>query len=93
MREKEIEQALVRAVLARGGVCPKWVAPGFAGVPDRLVFLPHHKFGLVEVKAPHKQPRALQRARHQLFGQLGFRVYVLDDKKKIEEVLHEIETT
>ena len=40
MREKTIEQRLVREVKARGGICPKWVSPGFDGVPDRLVFLP-----------------------------------------------------
>ena len=29
MREKTVEQKLVRAVKAAGGICPKWVAPGF----------------------------------------------------------------
>lgn len=29
MREKEVEQKLVKAVKARGGICPKWVSPGF----------------------------------------------------------------
>lgn len=52
MKEKTIEQRLVKAVKARGGICPKWVSPGFDGVPDRLVFLPGRHFGLVEVKAP-----------------------------------------
>ncbi len=54
MREKAIEQRLVREVKARGGICPKWVSPGFDGVPDRLVFLPGRHFGLVEVKAPRE---------------------------------------
>ena len=52
MREKTIEQKFVKEVKARGGICPKWVSPGFDGVPDRLVFLPGRHFGLVEVKAP-----------------------------------------
>lgn len=93
MREKIIEQALVTSVKARGGICPKWVSPSFAGVPDRLVFLPKGKFGLVEVKAPKQKLRALQVSRHLLFERLGFPVYVLDDKKDIEDILDAIETT
>lgn len=92
MREKEIEQAMVKSVKERGGICPKWVSPSFSGVPDRLVFLPNGKFGLVEVKAPNQCPRALQVSRHKIFERLGFRVYVLDNKKDIEGILDEIET-
>ncbi|CQR25015.1 phage protein [Streptococcus varani] len=93
MREKYIEQGLVKAVKDRGGICPKWVSPSFAGVPDRLVFLPKGKFGLVEVKAPHEKPRKLQVSRHKMFESLGFEVYVLDSVEKIGEVLDAIETT
>ncbi|MCC9826835.1 VRR-NUC domain-containing protein, partial [Streptococcus agalactiae] len=39
MREKVVERKLVSEVRNRGGICPKWVSPSFAGVPDRLVFL------------------------------------------------------
>lgn len=93
MREKYVEQALVRSVKARGGICPKWVSPSFAGVPDRLVFLPNGKIGMVEVKAPGEKPRLLQVSRHRLFERLGFKVHVLDTVEKIGEVLDEIETT
>lgn len=40
MREKTIEQKLVSAVRAKGGIAPKFVSPGFDGVPDRLVLEP-----------------------------------------------------
>ena len=92
MREKVIEQKLASEVLKRGGICPKWVSPSFSGVPDRLVFLPNGKFGLVEVKAPNQHPRALQVSRHKLFQRLGFKVHVLDRVEKIGELLDEIET-
>lgn len=46
MREKEVEQKLVKVVKARGGICPKWVSPGFDGMPDRIVFLPGRYIGL-----------------------------------------------
>ncbi len=89
MREKVVERKLVSEVRNRGGICPKWVSPSFAGVPDRLVFLPSGKFGLVEVKASGEKPRS----RHRLFERLGFKVHVLDRVDKIGEVLDEIETT
>ncbi|HFR3442373.1 TPA: VRR-NUC domain-containing protein [Streptococcus suis] len=93
MREKYVEQALVKSVKARGGICPKWVSPSFSGVPDRLVFLPKGKFGLVEVKAPCQKSRKLQVSRHKLFERLGFKVYVIDCIEMIGEVLDEIDIT
>lgn len=93
MREKSIEQELVKEVKKRGGICPKWVSPGFDGVPDRLVFLPHRKFGLVEVKAPGEKPRPLQVSRHRLLERLGFHTYILDGKGQIGGILDDIQAT
>ncbi len=93
MREKAIEQRLVREVKARGGICPKWVSPGYAGVPDRLVFLPGRHFGLVEVKAPGEKPRALQVSRHRGLEKLGFPTYILDGVEQIGGILDEIQAT
>ncbi|RRN48121.1 VRR-NUC domain-containing protein [Streptococcus suis] len=93
MREKIVEQKLVIEVKKRGGICPKWVSSSFSGVPDRLVFLPKGKFGLVEVKAPDQKPRKLQVSRHKLFERLGFKVYVLDHIEMIGDVLDEIDIT
>lgn len=93
MREKQVEQKLVRAVKARGGICPKFVSPGFDGMPDRIVLLPGRHFGFVEVKAPGEAPRPLQVSRHRLMNKLGFQVYVLDDPEKIGGILDEIQAT
>ena len=93
MREKQIEQKLVSEVKRRGGICPKWVSPGFDGVPDRLVFLPGKHFGMVEVKASGEKSRPLQISRHRLLLRLGFRVYVLDDPEQIGGILDEIQST
>ena len=90
MREKQIEQKLVKAVKDRGGVCPKLVCPAFDGMPDRLVLLPDGHVGFAEVKAPGKKPRTLQLSRHRLLRNLGFRVYVLDDPADIAGILDEI---
>ena len=91
MREKQIEQKLVSEVKRRGGICPKWVSPGFDGVPDRLVFLPGKHFGMVEVKAPGKMPRPLQVSRHRVLEKLGFKTYILDGTEQIQALLDEIE--
>ncbi|MGF7146317.1 hypothetical protein HNQ56_004784 [Anaerotaenia torta] len=90
MREKTIEQKLVKAVKHMGGIAPKLVSPGFDGMPDRIVLLPYGKLGFVEVKAVGGKPRPLQLARHRILRELGFRVYVLDEEKQIESILRKI---
>lgn len=50
--EKEIESKLVKLVKQTGGLCLKWVCPGWAGVPDRIVLLPGGRVIFVELKRP-----------------------------------------
>lgn len=90
MREKLIEQKLVKAVKSRGGICPKLVCPAFDGMPDRLVILPDEHVGFVEVKAPGQKPRPLQLSRHRLLRSLGCQVFTLDDISAIPRMLDEI---
>lgn len=90
MREKEIEQKLVRAVASMDGIAAKLVCPGLDGMPDRLILMPHGCIGFVELKAPGKKPRPLQLIRHRMLQDMGFMVYVIDDVKKIGGVLDEI---
>ena len=90
MREKQIEQRLVKAVKARGGLCPKLVSPGTDGMPDRMVLLPDFHMGFVEVKAPGEKPRPLQQRRHEQLRELGYKVSVLDDPEQIPPILDEI---
>ena len=90
VREKTVEQALVRATQRRGGRALKLVSPAYDGMPDRLVLLPGGRLAFVEVKAPGKNPRPLQESRHRFLRQLGFKVYVLDDPADIASILDEI---
>ncbi len=90
MREKIIEQKLREAVKKRGGIAPKFVSPGFYGMPDRIILLPQGRMAFVEVKAPGEKPRPLQLAKHEALKRLGFRVYVLDSEEQIGEILDEI---
>lgn len=93
MLEKEVEKKLVTAVQLMDGVAVKFVSPGFAGMPDRLVLLPGGRMAFVEVKRPGEQPRPLQKARHRMLQRLGFKVYVLDSVEKIGGIIDEIRTT
>ena len=90
MLERTIEQRLVEAVRKAGGLCPKFVSPGWDGVPDRIVLLTGGKLGFVELKAPGQKLRPLQRRRREQLERLGFRVFVIDGVEQIGGVLHEI---
>ena len=90
MKEKIIEQSLVRAVRAMDGLAPKWVSPGLDGVPDRIVLLPGGRIAFAEIKAPGKKPRPIQEIRIAQLRKLGFRVYVIDKEEQIGGVLDEI---
>lgn len=90
MPEKQLEYLFLTEVKRVGGMALKFVSPGFAGVPDRLVLIPDGKVGFVEVKAPGKHPRPLQMARHKQLRKLGFKVYVLDNPQQIPEIIRDM---
>lgn len=90
MREKTVEQKLVKAVKEKGGICPKLVSPGTDGMPDRMVLMPEARIGFVEVKAPGQKPRPLQIRRQEQLRALGFKSYVLDDPEQIPGIIEEV---
>lgn len=90
MRERQIEQKLVDAVKAAGGIAPKLTCSGFDGMPDRMVLMQGGRIGFIEVKAPGEKPRPLQLSRHRLLRRMGFKVYVLDGAEQIGIILQEI---
>ena len=93
MKEKVVEQKLVKAVRDSGGLALKLICPGFNGVPDRLLLSMGGKVAFVEVKAPGEKPRPLQEHRIAQLRALGFKVYVLDDVKQIGGIINEIQST
>ena len=90
MRERDIEVKLRKSVKAQGGICWKFVSPDTVAVPDRIILMPKGTIAFVEVKAPGEVPRKIQLKRHRQLRALGFRVYVLDDRNKIDEIIHRI---
>lgn len=93
MLEKTIEHKLAVTVKKHGGIAVKFVSPNYDGMPYRLVLLPDGVCAFVEVKAPNKKTRPLQKARHKMLKRLGFKVYVLDDAEQIGGIIDEIRTT
>ena len=87
MIEKDIEKYLVRQVKQMGGLALKFVSPSMAGVPDRIVMIPKGMIYFAELKRPNGKPRKLQTAVHRLFEKLGFHVYVIDTKDKVDKLL------
>ena len=90
MREKTIERKLTLMVKKRGGICPKFVSPGYDGMPDRLALLPDGKLAFVELKAPGEKPRKLQQVRIKQLRKMGFMCFVVDGLEMISNVLDSI---
>ena len=93
MTEKQIEQKLVSAVKAKDGLAPKFVSPGFDGVPDRIVLLPHGRIAFIELKAKGRKMRPLQVRRKRQLKALGFSVYCIDSPEQIGGILDEIQSS
>lgn len=93
MREKTIEAKLVKTVRIMGGLAPKFVSPGFDGVPDRLVLLPKGKIAFIELKAPGKALWPLQVRRKRQLEALGFPVHRIDSPEQIGGILDAIQSS
>lgn len=88
MRENEVEKQFVEAVRAAGGQALKFTSQSMNGVPDRLVLLLGGKCAFVELKAPGKQMRILQRKRRLQLEALGFPVFCVDRPEQIQPAIH-----
>lgn len=87
MRERGIEAYLRDQIKRLGGIAYKFVSPGNAGVPDRIVLLPGGRVVFVELKAPGKQPTPLQLRQQKRIRNLGFQVLVIDSKAGVDEFI------
>lgn len=93
MLEKEVEQYLCKKVKKElQGIAFKFVSPGFNGVPDRIVLVPMGRIYFVELKAPGKKLRKLQKWVCDLIRGLGFVVLEIDTKEKVEAFVREVQT-
>ncbi len=90
MLEKDIEQRLVQETKRMGGKAYKFVSPGNAGVPDRLVVLPGNKIGFCELKQPGKPLRPLQKNQIAALRQKGCFAALVDSPDKVKPFLEQL---
>ena len=92
MRENVIETEFVKAVRNAGGIAYKLTSQTANGLPDRLVLFPVGKTIFVELKAPGKMLRPLQRKRRYQLMKLGFPVLCIDRLEQIQPCIDAILT-
>lgn len=94
--ERDIEKALASMVKRCGGLCLKWVCPGFAGVPDRIILLPGARVIFAETKRPTGGRVApLQDWWAKQLKKLGFAhvwIYCQEDIRALEQIIEEMKT-
>ena len=84
MREYVVENEFLKAVRKAGGVAYNLTSQTTNGLPDRLVLFPPGKTIFVELKAPGKMMRPLQRKRRYQLMKLGFPVLCIDRMPQIK---------
>lgn len=94
--ERDIERAMVAKVKQHGGYCLKWVCPGWAGVPDRIILLPGGHIAFAELKRPKGgRLSSLQKWWGERLSAMGFDYWVLwshEDVRQFERTALEGKT-
>ena len=91
MLEKELEAKFRERMRQAGCKALKFVSPGCAGVPDRLVLAPGGKACFVELKKKGQKPRPLQERTIREFRELGFEVHIIDSLPEVEAFARRME--
>ena len=92
--EKEIEKKLKDMVQQHGGLCLKWVCPGWSGVPDRIILLPGGYVIFAEVKRPKGGTLSeLQKYWGKKLKALGFPCWVIWDEDDLQSFKNMLEGT
>lgn len=87
LRERHIENRLIRQVKALEWLEYKFTAPGRRSVPDRIVIPSGHPAFWVELKAPGKEPTALQQREQFKIFRRGHHVYNADTKDRVDKIV------
>lgn len=91
MLESAVEGYLKKEVKRLGGLAIKLSAPGFGGIPDRMVLLPGGRVFFIELKAPGETPRKLQLKWIKRLRALGFYASYIDTKEGVNAFIKEVE--
>ncbi len=85
--ENRVEQLLCKGVKDLGGKTFKFISPGMAGVPDRIVILPGGAVHFVELKSDTGRPSRQQERRISQLRKLGTTALVLRGREEVEHYL------
>lgn len=91
MREAALEKKIKARIEKEGGLCLKWVSPGFTGVPDRIAILPEGRLAFIEVKRPGVKDGRTPRQKRvaQMLEERGQTVLRVSSMETLEEWLRE----
>lgn len=90
LNEKLIEKNLREAVRKMGGLALKFIPTYFVGAPDRLILLPGARVYWVETKSTGEDLKPKQKTRKKQLEKLGFKVYKVDTKEKLDKFIREV---
>lgn len=90
MREKEIENRMVRIVKERGGLCYKFVSPSNPGVPDRIIITPDGRVVFVELKTEIGRLANIQKWQIEEMRKRGADVRVAKGWPSVKALLEEV---
>lgn len=85
--EATLEKRLVTKITNLGGIAWKFTSPGTIGVPDRIIMF-QGKLCFVEMKAPGKQMREIQKWRKEQIEREGFPVMCLNSEEQVDEFIN-----
>lgn len=87
--EKTFQANIVKKLRAHDCLVYKFESPGQRGVPDLLVFAPHGRTFLIEVKSPSGRG-VLSAAQKRVIGELrdkNVEVHVMSSKDQLSELI------
>ena len=84
MLEKDIERYIRQEIEAMGGLCLKFISPGNAGAPDRIIMLPGGRVWFAEIKTTGGRVRPLQRWWQKRLQKVGIRSLVIHNRVEAE---------
>lgn len=88
--ERDLEKNLGMILDELGCLYLKFVSPGHAGVPDRIILTPGGHAVFVELKQKGKQLRPLQVYWQKTLQRMHFAAFVVSDDDSARKCLHHI---
>ena len=88
--ESQLERKFCDKIKHFGGLPLKFISPGRAGVPDRIVLLPGGKIYFVELKNEVGKTSIIQEYVFEKFERLGFKVKIINSVESLNNFLQEV---